>query len=195
MNPYPEAVIEKEIKKLRFSEKVKNLKQYKPSNWHIWYIIDESLLLYLFTCQKCFSFFSGPIVLFRTASKISNYLVKAKLYPLLGTGGSKKSEVLKLSRCEVCLNIEENDTFASIATGESFKINHKLNGDDNCPIDLLTCKCCGKQYVEETTDEFRLRWKYYKSNDRENTWNEVCMQEQLFEHFNVVIVVFLERFP
>ena len=50
-------------------------------------------------------------------------------------------------------------------------------------IYLLTCKCCGKQYVGETTDEFRLRQNNYKSNDRKNARKVACMQEHLFEHF------------
>ena len=94
--------------------------------------------------------------------------------------GSEKREK---SRCEVCLNIQETATFTSTAAGESFKINHTLNCDSNCLTYLLTCKCCGKQYVGETTDEFRLRWNCYKSNDRENASNEACMQVLLFEHF------------
>ena len=61
-------------------------------------------------------------------------------------------------------------------------MNHKLNCDDNCLIYLLTRKCCGKQYIGETTDEFLFRWNNYKSNDRNNARNEACMQEHLFEH-------------
>ena len=105
-------------------------------------------------------------------------LVRVKLYPLKRKVGSEKCGK---SRCEVCVNIQETDTFTSTTTGESFKINHKLNCDDNCLIYLLTCKCCGKQYVGETTDEFRLRWNNYKSTDRKNTRNEACTQEQHFK--------------
>ena len=83
----------------------------------------------------------------------------------------------------MCLNIQGTDTFTSTITGESFKINHKFNCDDNCLIHLLTCKCCGKQYVGQTNDEFRLRWNNYKSNDTKNAWNEACTQGHLFEHF------------
>ena len=90
---------------------------------------------------------------------------------------------MKLLRCEVCLNIEEADTFTSTATGKRFKINHKPKCDDNCLIYLLTCRCCGKQYVEETTNEYPLRWNNYKSNDWKNARNETCMQQNLFEHF------------
>ena len=117
---------------------------------------------------------------YRSARKISSYLVSDKLYPLQRKVGSEK---WGKSRCEVCLNIQETDTVTSTSTGKSFKINHKLNCDDNCLTYLLTCKCCGKQYVGKTTDEFRLRWNNYKSNDRKNAWNEACKKEHLFEHF------------
>ena len=96
-------------------------------------------------------FTPGPIVSYISARKISSYLVTAKLYPLERKVGFEKCGK---SRCEVCLNIQETDTFMSTTTGESFKINHKLNCDDNSLIYLLTCKCCGKQYAGESTDEF-----------------------------------------
>ena len=121
-------------------------------------------------------FTPGRIVSYRSARKISSYLKRAKLYPLERKVGSEKCGK---RRCEVCLNIQETDTFTSTTTGKSFKINHKLNCDDNCLIYLLTCKCCGKQYVGETTDEFRLRWNNYKSNDRKNARNDACTQEHL----------------
>ena len=81
------------------------------------------------------------------------------------------------------LKFQETDTFTSTTTDQSFKINHKLNYDDNCLIYVLTCKRCGKQYVEETTDEFRLKWSNYKSIDGKNARNKACTQEHLFEHF------------
>ena len=125
-------------------------------------------------------FTPGSIVSIRSARKINRYLVRAKFYPLERKVGSEKCGK---SRCEVCLNIQETDTFTSTTTGKSFKINHKLNCDDNCLIYLLTYKCCGRQYVGETTDDFRLRWNNYKNNDRKNARNEACMQEHLFQHF------------
>ena len=106
-----------------------------------------------------------------------SYPVRAKIYPLERKVGSEKCGK---SRCVVCLNIQETDTFTSTRTGESFKKNHKLNCDGSCLIFLLTCKCCGKQFVGETTDELRLKWNNYKSNDRKNARNEACMQEHLF---------------
>ena len=41
------------------------------------------------------------------------------------------------------------------------------------------------QYVGETTDEFRLRWNNYKSNDSKDARNEACMQKHFFEHFKM----------
>ena len=58
-----------------------------------------------------------------------------------------------------------------------------VNCNDNYLIYLLTYKCCGMQYVGETTDEFHLRWNNYKSNNNKNARNKGCMEENLFEHF------------
>ena len=92
----------------------------------------------------------------------------------MGSKGSGKKH------CKVCVNVCETDTFSSTVTGETFKINHKLNCDNKCLIYLFMCECCGKQYVGETTGEFSFRWNKYKCNDR----NEDCFQEHLFRHFN-----------
>ena len=56
------------------------------------------------------------------------------------------------------MNVSDTNTF----TGETFKTNHKLTGDDNWLIYLLSCECCGKQYVGETTDSFRYRRNNFK---------------------------------
>ena len=65
-------------------------------------------------------FTSEPIVSYRSARKISSYLVRAKIYPSERKVGYEKCSK---SRCQVCLNIHETDTFTSTTTGESFKIN------------------------------------------------------------------------
>ena len=82
------------------------------------------------------------------------------------------------------MNISVTNTFTSNVTGEAYKIYHKLTCDGNCLICLLSCKCCGKQYVGETTDSFRYRWNNYKDNDRKHSRRESCMREHLFKHFN-----------
>ena len=125
-------------------------------------------------------FSPGSIVSYRSARKISSYLLIANVFALERKIGSEKCGK---SKCEVCFDNQETNTFTSTTTDESFKINHKLNCDGNCLIYLLTCKCCGTQYVQKTTDDFRLKWNNYKNNDRKNAQNEACMQEHFFEHF------------
>ena len=101
-----------------------------------------------------------PMISFRSPRKISSYLVRAKLYPLHRVVGSTKCGKKK---CEVCMNMSETNTFTSNANGETYKINHKLTCGGNCLTYLLSCKCCGKQYVGKTTDSFRYRWTMIES--------------------------------
>ena len=86
------------------------------------------------------------------------------------------------------MNVSETNTFTNNVTGETCRINHKLNCDDNGLIYLLSFRCCGKQYVSETTDSFRYRWvaleNNYQDNDKKYSCKESCMQEHLFKHSN-----------
>ena len=116
----------------------------------------------------------------RSARKLSNYLVRAKFYPLERKVSSFKC---KGKRCYACLNVNETDSFASSVTKEEYKINHCFNCNEKCFIYFLTGKVCLKQYVGQAVDEFRLRWKNYKSNNRKHRFDS-CMQEYLFEYFN-----------
>ena len=52
-------------------------------------------------------FSPGPMVSFRSAHRISSYLVGAKLYPLERCVGSRQC---KKCRCEVCTNVTETET-------------------------------------------------------------------------------------
>ena len=55
-------------------------------------------------------FAPAPMVSYRSARKLSSYMVRAKLYPLERKRGSYKCDNL---RCLVCNKIEETDTFTS----------------------------------------------------------------------------------
>lgn len=61
--------------------------------------------------RKIFS--PGSMVLFGKARKISSYFVKAKIYPLERSAGSKQ--------------LMSKKTFSSTVTSENFTINHELN--------------------------------------------------------------------
>ena len=120
------------------------------------------------------------MVLFRSARKLSSYLVRAKLYPLVRDIGSCKCGK---KRCQACQSVVETDSFTSTSTGKTYKINHQFNCSDKCLIYLLTCKTCLKQYVGQTVDEFRYRWNNYKRNDKKYLRGKSCFLH-IFEHFD-----------
>ena len=65
----------------------------------------------LYTDQEGEGVFTpGPINSFRSARKISSYLIWAKLYPLERRDVSFKS---RCRYCQVCLNVTETETFIS----------------------------------------------------------------------------------
>ena len=129
------------------------------------------------------AFYPGPIVSFRSASKISHYFVRAKVHALGRAVGSFKC---KKSRCQVCIVVNETDNFTSTVTKKTDKINHKLDCNDKCLIYLLTCKTCLIQYVVKTVDEFRYRWNNYKSYSKNHDFIDPCMQRHLYEYYSIV---------
>ena len=95
-----------------------------------------------------------PMVSFRSARKIKNYIVRTELYPLQGNVGSRKCSK---SRCEVFDNIESTDLFSSAVTEETYKINHYFNCDSKYLVYLITCRTCKLQYPGQTCDAFPKR--------------------------------------
>ena len=103
--------------------------------------------------EKGFS--TKPMISFRSARKLSNYLVRAKMYPINRIVGSKNCGS---KRCEVCVNVNERSTFTSTVTGEeTFIINHKFDCNTRYLVYLLTCRKHKIQYVGQTVDQFRSR--------------------------------------
>ena len=183
---YPENMIDEEMKKVKFSEKgSKNSKGSKGVPFVVTHhpflnCLSRIIIKIFYTWPvKLKQFSPGPMVSFRSARRISSYLVRAKLYPLERFLGWKQC---KKRRCDVCANVTETDAFSSTVTGEIFQINHELNCDDKCLIYLLKCKAYNKQYEGETMDGSRLRWNNYKDNDIKFQRNESCMQQHLYKH-------------
>ena len=114
-------------------------------------------------------------------SKWSTILLFTSFSKIPSTAGTTKCGK---KSCELCANIFKTNSFTSIVTGKTYKINHKPNCDDNCLIYLSSCKCCGKQFVGEASDSLRYIWNNYKVNDRNHSRKDNCMQEHLFKHFN-----------
>ena len=85
-------------------------------------IIHENLSLLYRNDKVKETFTPGPMVSFTTTRKLSSYLVRAKLYSLQRTIGSRKCSNKK--RGEACENVQKSDIFRSNVTFEMFKTNH-----------------------------------------------------------------------
>ena len=191
---YPSDLVQKETNKVKFSsnrDKNKSKKKSKGVPLVITFhpllndaanVIPKNLYLLYMDQEAQRVFTPGPMITFRSARKLSSYLVRAKLYSLERTAGSCKCYG---KRCEVCDNVTETSTFTSTVTQNTYKINHQIKCSEKCLVYLPTCNKCFKRYVGKTVDEFRRRWNNYKSNDRKFQILEPCMQEHLFSHFSM----------
>ena len=190
---YSKNVVESEIKKVKFSHISNNKSQkiileriplvvtYHPLLNSLGKVLRKNLNILCMDEEVKKVFYPGPMVSFRSARKVSSYLVRAKVYHLERTVGSFKC---KKSRCQVCLDVNGTDSFTSTVTKKIYKINHKFNCSDKCLIYLLICKKFLIQYVGKTVDEFRYRWNNDKNNSRNYDCNQPCMQRHLYEHYS-----------
>ena len=186
---YLDKIIENEMKKVNFGESRSKTKSatgvpfavtYHPRLKALSKVIHENLNHLHMNDEVKDTFTPRPMVSFRTSGKLRSYLVRAELYPLKRTVGSRKCNK---KRCDVCENVQNSDTFRSSVTSKTFKTNHGLACDGKCLVHLFTCKTCSQKYTGETADQIRLRWNNYKPDDRKFKRGEPCMQEHLYEHF------------
>ena len=119
------------------------------------------------------------IISFRFARKLSNYLVRTKMYHIEKTVGSKN---FGSKHFELCVNVNDTSTLTSTVTRKTFIINHKFNCNARCFIYLLTCRKSKIQYVGQTVNQFRSKWNNYKSDSRKYNRGGSCMQQHLFKH-------------
>ena len=100
------------------------------------------------------AFTPQPMVSYRSARKLSSYLLRSKLYPLERKVGSCKC---KGKRCEVSKNVLATDTFTCSNDQITYKINHKFGCSEKFLTYLIKCNKCLKPYVEQTVGMFRSR--------------------------------------
>ena len=117
--------VQKEMNKVKFSgdwDKNKTKKKFKGVPLAITFhhllkdfgnIIHKNLYLLCMDQEAQRVFTPGHMITFRSATKLSSYLVRAQLYPLERTVGSCKCFG---KRCEVCDNVTETSTFTSTVT-------------------------------------------------------------------------------
>ena len=146
---YPEKLIDSEIRKVKFNIKETNSKNKSQNGvpfvvtYHLllnslYSIIRKNLYL-LNMDQKVKEVFSSQsMVSFRSARKLSCYLVRAKLYPLARRVRSYKC---RCNCCQVCRSITETEMFIFNNDQRSYKINRSFDCNEKCLIYLLTCNC------------------------------------------------------
>ena len=110
---YPKGLLEKEMRKVKFSgftrrntrEKkgVPFVITYHSSLKNIGRIINQNLCILYMNEDVKSVFTPAPMISFRSARKLSSYLVRAKLYPLEITVGSVQC---KGKRCQTCNNVK-----------------------------------------------------------------------------------------
>ena len=122
------------IKKAKGVKGIPFVVMYHPQLKNLGRTINQNIYLLSMKKETKKVFSPRPMVSFRSPRKISSYLARAKLYPLDRVVGSTKCGK---KRCEACVNVSKTNTFSSNITDEIYKINHKLNCDDNCLIYLL----------------------------------------------------------
>ena len=128
---YPKRLIEKELGKVKFSNKAGSKQQKEkgipfvvtcqPILNNIGDLIRKNLHLLYLNKEAKNVFTPGPMISFCSARKLSSYLVRAKLYLIERAVGSFKCNG---KRCQNCLNVTETDRFTITTTGEAYKINH-----------------------------------------------------------------------
>ena len=120
-------------------------------------------------------FTPAPILSFRSAKKIKDYLVRAKLYPLEWNVGS-----IKFSKSKCAIILEVQISFLAV-TGVTYKINHYFNCDSKCLVYLITCCAFELKYTGQTCNVFQKC--NYRCYARKAERGEECKQKYLYEHY------------
>ena len=179
-------LISAQIDKVKFSniERKRNSKTQKGIRLVMTYqsllkslssIVNNNIYLLHMDQEIKRTFTPQPMVSYWSARKLSNYLVRGKLYPIERKVGSCKCNG---KRCEVCINVLETDTFICSNDQTTYKIKHRFDCNEKC------YKCL-KQYVGQTVHMFGSRCNNYKDNSRKLDRGEDCTQRHLYEHFQL----------
>ena len=123
-----------------------------------------------------------PLVGFRKGKSLKDFLVRAKVPPLVRKEG--KSEGCGKTNCGVCKFVKCTSSF-HCSKGTQYKIRDvQLNCNSSNIVYLLCCKSCNVQYVGSCSTKFRLRFNNYKSCNTKHRDKPVA-QQHLHDHFDL----------
>lgn len=102
-----------------------------------------------------------PRVVYRKDKNLRDMLVKAKIgIPKQHSGCRPCGK----TRCKICPLITPTDTAKSNFSKFSFRIKESLDCDSSNVVYRLHCEMCGKDYIGQTENAFRLRFNNHKSH-------------------------------
>ena len=123
-----------------------------------------------------------PLIGFRNAKNLKDFLVRAKVPPLTTPEGASETCAGRL--CKMCSFVKCTNSFES-KDGVKYVIrNCKLNCGSKNVVYLLNCKTCNVQYVGSCTTPFRKRFANYKSCYNRHRAQTVP-QQNLHNHFDL----------
>ena len=90
-------------------------------------------------------------------------IISPSLFPRVHNQHSSSSEKCH-KRCDICTNFLVASTeFTCFATKRKYKVKGILKCTSKNVIYLISCKCCGKQYIGSATG-FKERFRIHKSD-------------------------------
>ena len=125
----------------------------------------------------------GITVGYRRPKSLRDILVKARLpaekSPNSGGGELKSEKSCKSKNCRYCPILDTTGTIKSHSTGRHYRSRHNVSCNSNNLIYCISCNKCGKQYVGQTKNSLKERFKshfYQITHDPEKT--------EVSRHFN-----------
>lgn len=110
-----------------------------------------------------------PVLSFKRPKNLRDILVHAEVKDNL----RRDSRVLvdpdagckqcKKPKCKLCKDIQTTTTFSSHVTGKSYEIRQSVDCTSTNVIYLIDCDVCGIQYVGETMNDARERFRNHRS--------------------------------
>ena len=138
---------------------------YYPAFQNVRAIMEELHILLTPNKEHKKVFPNVPVIGFRNGKSLKDFLVRATLPKINGSG---RCEPCGKKTCLVCDSISTATTFTTEACQETFKIQSgPLTCDSEKVLYLLKCKVCGEvPYVGKAKTKFRYRFNNYKSKHR-----------------------------
>jgi len=156
--------------------------EYNPSLPNIGKIINKYWDLLKLSCKASVKSLheSKPTLAYKRPKNLKDYLINSKLEKTLYKKGS--STKCNRPRCSHCSFINENTSFNSNNTKETFNMRCDTNCATSNVIYLITCKKCGIQYIGQTSQQISKRMNQHRSDIK--NYIDQSFSSHVAAHFN-----------